>query len=141
MRKIKPITAIALFLGLVILGCTNNKADIPAFTDASQPIMVQAGQEFVIYLPYNPNTGFAWQAKYDEAALELKKNICVLRQGSQSHFFTSQYDIAGSNTPPAQYLQFKAFALSKGETKVTIDYKNPPTAMPLDTQTFIITIK
>jgi predicted secreted protein len=143
MRKLVLIAAIALVFGLVLSGCSQNRETIPCFTDPGQHIMVQAGRQFVIYLPYNPNTGFVWQAEYDESKLELVQNICVLRQGSKSHFLTSQgYDITEANIPPsAQYFQFRALAPSEGETNITMAYKNTPAAEPVETQTFTIIIQ
>jgi predicted secreted protein len=141
MRKLVLIAITALAFGLVLTGCAQNQQNIPTFSDPAQPITVKAGQQFVIYLPYSPDTGFTWHEEYDQSKVELLQSICALCQAGQLDFLTSQgYDITGANIPPsAQYSQFRA--LSKGETKITMAYKNSPTADPVETQTFTIIIQ
>jgi predicted secreted protein len=143
MKKVVLIALASLFFGLVLSGCATAREVIPTFSDPAQPITVKAGQQFVIYLPYNPDTGFTWQEEYDKSKLELVQSTCVLCQTGQSQFLQGQgYDISGgySNIPPsAQYSQFRA--LIKGETKITMAYKNSPTADPVETQTFTVVIQ
>jgi predicted secreted protein len=143
MRKAMLIAVAALAFGLVLSGCAKGQETIPTFSDPAQPITVKAGQQFVIYLPYNPDTGFTWHEEYDSSKLELVQSTCVLCQAGQLQFLQGQgYDISGgySNIPPsAQYSQFRA--LSKGETKITMAYKDSPTADPVETQTFTVVIQ
>jgi predicted secreted protein len=143
MKKIVVIALFSLAVSLFLSGCTKGQESIPTFSDPAQPITVESGQQFVIYLPYNPDTGFTWYEEYDSSKLELVQSTCVLCQTGQQQFLQGQgYDISGGygNIPPsAQYSQFRA--LSKGETKITMAYKNSPTADPVETQTFTVVIQ
>jgi predicted secreted protein len=143
MKKVALIAVVALVFGMVLSGCAKGRETIPTYSDPAQPITVNVGQQFVIYLPYSPDTGFTWQEEYDSSKLELVQSLCALCQAGQLQFLQGQgYDISGgyANIPPsAQFSQFKA--LNKGETKITMAYKNSPTAEPVETQTFTVTIQ
>ena len=86
MRKAAMIVVAAVVLGLVLSGCAIGGQSIPTFSDPAQPITVNVGQQFVIYLPYNPDTGFTWQEEYDRSKLELVQSICALCQTGQAQF-------------------------------------------------------
>ncbi len=144
MRKAILMTVAVLVLGLMLPGCAKGRETIPTFSDPAKTITVNAGQQFVIYLPYNPDTGFTWQEEYDNSKLELVQSLCAVCQAGQLQFLQSQgYDlgIGGITNIPtsAQFSQFKA--LTKGETKVTMVYKNSPTAQATETQVFTVIIQ
>lgn len=143
MKKLALLAMAVTVLGGLLLGCAKTgRATIPTFSDPAQPITVKAGQQFVIYLPYNPDTGFTWQEEYDKSKLELVESMCVVCSAGELQFLAGQgYDLTGAtNIPPsAQFSQFRA--LSKGETKITMAYKNSPTAEPVETKTFTIIVE
>jgi inhibitor of cysteine peptidase len=41
----------------------------PVFTDASQPVAVDAGEEFFIALPSNETTGYTWSQAIDDGKI------------------------------------------------------------------------
>lgn len=48
----------------------------PVFTDASQPITVQAGEDFFVALPSNPTTGYTWSQRiFDGKILAYEGNV------------------------------------------------------------------
>ena len=141
MRKVMLVALASLALALVFSGCIKSRETIPTFSDPTQPITVKVGQQFVIYLPYNSDSGFTWHEEYDSSKLELVQSMCVLCQTGQLQFLEGQaYDTSGRYIPPsAQYSQFRA--LSKGEAKITMAYKNSPTADPVETQIFTVIVQ
>lgn len=57
MALVSPATAIALA----------DPVNGSVYTDPSTPIVVKAGQDFLIALPSNPTTGYSWTAKPNNA--------------------------------------------------------------------------
>jgi len=141
-KKLVLMAAMVMVLGLVLPGCARSQARIPTYNDPTQPITVKSGQEFVIYLPYTPDTGYTWREEYDQSKLRLVESTCVVCQVGQLEFLESQgYGLGGPNSipPSAQFSRFQA--LSAGETKVTMAYKNSPTGEAVETQIFTIIIQ
>ena len=139
MRRFAWISLVVVICGLAVFGCAKKVEPIRTYNDPAQPITVNVGQQFVIYLPYNPDTGYTWREQYDSAKLELVQSICFVCQAGQEQFLATQgYGLA--NIPQsAQVSQFRA--QSKGETMVTMVYENSPSAQPVETQVFTIIIQ
>jgi predicted secreted protein len=122
--------------------CTAARAAIPTYSDPAKPIAVNVGQQFVIYLPYNPDTGYTWKEQYDKSKLELVEGLCALCTVGDIQFLQGQgYDLGSYlNTPiSAQFSQFKA--LTKGQTTITMVYTNSLNGQPAQTQTFTVNVQ
>lgn len=101
----------------------------PALTDPSQPIEVEAGETFHIFLDTNPSTGYHWEIIGDLNGVE---------------FISTEYtadEPAAPGTGGVDVWTFKA--VSSGETQITLGYFPPATdaAEPHQTVTFDIVVK
>jgi len=108
MKKIAYILVACLILAAhsTMAGCAEPKQ----FSDASSPIAVKAGEEFVISLESNPSTGYHWQL-----SKPLNEAIMVL---VDSQFQAPNTKLIGA--PGVELWTFKASG--KGSTEVAFEY-------------------
>ncbi len=105
------------------------QSSMPALTDPSQPIIVNAGETFFIVVESNPTTGYHWEIVGDLNGVEL-----VSRE-----YTAGEPIIPGSGG--VEVWIFKA--VSSGETLVTLG-NFPPDANvtePEQTTAFTVTVK
>ncbi len=105
------------------------QSSMPALTDPTQPILVNAGETFFIVLESNPSTGYHWEIVGDLNGVEL-----VSRE-----YTAGEPVIPGSGG--VEVWIFKA--VSSGETQVTLGNFPPDTNVtePEQTTSFTVTIK
>ena len=102
---------------------------MPALTDPSQPILVNAGETFFIVVESNPSTGYHWEIVGDLNGVEL---------------VSREYTAAEPVIPGSDGVEVWIFkAVSSAETQVTLG-SFPPDANvtePEQTKAFTVTIK
>ena len=105
------------------------QSSMPALTDPTQPILVNAGETFFIVVESNPSTGYHWEIVGDLNGVEL-----VSRE-----YTAGEPVIPGSGG--VEVWIFKA--VSSGETLVTLGSYPPDTNVtePEQTTAFTVTIK
>lgn len=136
-----PAMAIIVF-GLFFASCTQQgRTLIPAYNNPVEEISVEAGEEFVIQLSYDPDAGYFWYEEYDSTKLQLVESTCAFcRVGEEEFILRQSYGLSGSEIPvAAQYSRFRA--LSPGETMINMGYKSSPTADAVEEQIFTIIIE
>lgn len=122
------LTAIALFAVAAPVAALSPHS--PVFTDANQPVVVRAGDEFFIALPSNPSTGYSWSQAIDDGQI-------LAYEGSV-------YEAASNGLPGGQGQQiFIYHANRSGATSVHLTYGRPfeagsPSAR---TATFSVTVQ
>ena len=126
MTKLR-ITTILLAVALVVgggLGAYSMTA-AEGVEEQANTIEVAVDETFEITLDSNPTTGYAWQAQYEEEALELVDRT-----------FAPYSDLIGAGG--TETLTFRA--LEEGETTVTLDYKRSWEENPIDTLAYQVTV-
>ncbi|MBV8147949.1 MAG: protease inhibitor I42 family protein [Candidatus Eremiobacteraeota bacterium] len=125
LRQAQRDTMLAAALVLLALPMLGLMPHSPVFTDASQPVTVDAGEEFFIGLASNETTGYTWsQSIADGKILAYEGNVYqkpsngLMGAGGQQIFIyhanrTGSTTIAFSygrpfepNAPPAKMLTF-----------------------------------
>lgn len=117
-------------LGLLALALLGLTPHTPVFTDASQPVAVDAGEEFFIALASNETTGYTWsQSIGDGKILAYEGNVY-------------QNPSNGLTGAGGQQI-FIYHANRSGTTTVHFSYGRPfePNAPPAKTLTFDVTVK
>lgn len=109
MKRLMAIFVLAAVISSLLIGggCVGPKI----YSDPSQTISVNVGQEFIIALDSNPTTGYIWHEGFDKSLLELV-----------GHKY--ERSLAGEGLIGAggtESFEFKA--LKEGETEVTMVYK------------------
>ncbi|MDT0270421.1 protease inhibitor I42 family protein [Streptomyces sp. DSM 44915] len=102
-----PMAALALLLGAV--GCAEDAADEPRFTDPEQPVEVEVGETFVLEQYENPTTGFVWEI------LDPAPDSGVIRAAGDD-YVSDEPQLDG--TGGVRLLRFEAVA--EGETTVSM---------------------
>jgi inhibitor of cysteine peptidase len=102
----------------------------PVFTDASQPVAVDAGEEFFIALASNESTGYSWKQTIEDGKI-------VAYEGN-----VYQNPSTGSIGGAGQQI-FIYHANRSGGTAIHFSYARPfePNAPPAKTLTFNVTVK
>ena len=62
------VAIVAMVVMLVAQGCSSEPK---VYSDSDVPIVVRSGDCFVLSLPDNPDTGYRWEAEFEESAFEL----------------------------------------------------------------------
>ena len=109
MKKLLSVLVLGVFTMGLLVGCTGGAV---TYTDASQTIDAEVGQEFVIALESNPTTGYGWQVQSDDSFLELA-----------SSEFESDAPADSQMVGAGGVERFTFKALAQGETVVTLVYK------------------
>lgn len=126
MKKIIPF----LIITILLTACGNSDGKTLSVTDPSQPISVQAGDEFQIVIESNPTTGYHW-----EIVGELDGSL---------QFISKEYSGSQTNAVGSGGLDtWKFKATAPGETSITLGYyppSNEPTE-PQQTTTFKVIVK
>lgn len=120
----------ALRLGVLALALLGLTPHTPVFTDASQPVAVDAGEEFFIALASNETTGYTWkQSIEDGKILAYEGNV----------YQNPSNGLMGGG---GQQI-FIYHANRTGATTVHFSYARPfePNAPPAQTVTFDVTVK
>lgn len=104
-------------------------SSMPAITDPSQPIMVNAGEPFMIVVESNPSTGYHWELVGDLTGVEF-----VSRE-----YTPSEPVLTGSGG--VDVWAFKA--VSTGETQITLGSYPPGVdgGEPEQSVTFSVEVK
>lgn len=120
----KALACIAL---LALLGLAPHT---PVFTDASQPVTVDAGEEFFIALASNESTGYTWKQTIDDGK--------VLAYEGNVYQNPSNGSIGGGGQQIFIY-----HANRSGTTTIRFSYGRPfePNAPPVKTLTFTATVQ
>lgn len=102
----------------------------PVFTDASQPVAVDAGEEFFIALPSNEATGYTWKQTLDDGKI-LAYEGNVYQNPSNGLMGGGGQQI------------FIYHANRSGTTAIHFSYARPfePNAPPTQNLTFSVTVK
>lgn len=75
-RPLVALLALAAAMAAAMLPAGALQPHTPVFIDASQPITVQAGEDFFVALPSNPTTGYTWsQTILDGKVLAYEGNV------------------------------------------------------------------
>ena len=129
MKRFLIIVAVALIVSSLIVSCVGV---VKTYDDSGQPIDIGLNREFVIALGSNPTTGYGWQVTHDESMLELVEQIYKPSEEVKD-------GVVGAGG--VEYIRFKT--LQKGETEITLVYKQPwEESTPEDeTKTFTVRIK
>lgn len=126
MKKFIPF----LIITILLTACGNSDGKTLSVTDPSQPISVQAGDEFQIVIESNPTTGYHW-----EIVGELDGSL---------QFISKEYSGSQTNAVGSGGLDMWKFkATAPGETSITLGYyppSNEPTE-PQQTTTFKVIVK
>lgn len=122
MRKLLFCIATVALLGLT--------PHTPVFTDPSQPVAVDAGEEFFVALPSNETTGYTWRQAIDDGK--------ILAYEGNVYQNPSNGLIGGGGQQIFIY-----HANRSGTTTVRFSYGRPfePNAAPAKTLTFDVTVK
>lgn len=62
------VLIVAMAVMLVPQGCSSEPK---VYSDSDVPIVVRNGDSFVLSLPDSPDTGYRWDAEFEESAFEL----------------------------------------------------------------------
>ena len=124
MTKGTIIAALAVAAAGIAAGALPARAlqpHTPVFTDASQAIAVQAGEEFFIALPSNPTTGYTWtQSVADGKIVAYEGNVFqppsggAMGAGGQQIFI---YHANRSGTTPIAFAYARPFENNVAATK------------------------
>jgi len=133
MPRATIVAALALAVAGIVAGALPARAlqpHTPVFTDASQPVAVQAGEEFFIALPSNPTTGYTWtQSVADGKIVAYEGNVF-------------QPPSSGTIGAGGQQL-FIYHANRSGTTSIVFGYARPfeTNAAPAKSLTFAVTVR
>ena len=120
----------ALVAALICISLLGLMPHTPVFTDASQPVAVDAGEEFFIALGSNVTTGYSWsQAIADGKIVAYEGNV---------------YQNPSNGLMGAGGQQIFIYHANRtGTTTLTFSYARPfePNAPPAKTLTFNVTVK
>lgn len=116
------MTAALAFLGLA--------PHTPVFTDASQPVAVDAGEEFFVALPSSEATGYTWKQAIDDGK--------ILAYEGNVYQNPSNGLVGGGGQQIFIY-----HANRSGATAIHFSYGRPfePNAPPVRTLTFNVTVQ
>ncbi len=89
-------------------------------------IKASLGKEFAVSLDANPTTGYAWEAKFDEKFLELKKDIF-------KPFSPGAVGKGGRE-------EFVFCTIKTGKTRIKMLYKRPWEEKSVEKKVFLIII-
>jgi inhibitor of cysteine peptidase len=130
MKRFMTILVVAAVIGILLTAC--GTAGPKVYSDPSQIISVKVGQNFIIALDENPTTGYRWQEEFDASFLELVGD--KYEPSSEA----KKPGIVGAGG--TRSFEFKAS--KKGETKVTLVYKQPWKGGGVgETKVFTVSIK
>jgi predicted secreted protein len=126
MKKFLAVVMVAVVSILVTAGC----GEVKTYTEFDEAISLRVNQEVIIALGSDPTTGYIWEASYDQTMVELVDKTYEPGVGA-----------APGTAGGTDYFRFKA--LKKGETKITMVYKQPgaDSAAPEITQEFNFSIR
>ncbi|HZY98997.1 MAG TPA: protease inhibitor I42 family protein [Candidatus Baltobacteraceae bacterium] len=115
------------FFALALLGLSPHT---PVFTDASQTVSVDAGEEFFIALASNETTGYTWKQAIDDGK--------ILAYEGNVYQSPSSGLIGGGGQQIFIY-----HANRSGSTTIHFSYSRPfePNVPPTKTTTFNVTVK
>ncbi|HEY1976844.1 MAG TPA: protease inhibitor I42 family protein [Candidatus Baltobacteraceae bacterium] len=121
------LAALGMTAALALLGLAPHT---PVFTDASQPVTVDAGEEFFIALPSNEATGYTWKQAIDDGK--------ILAYEGNVYQNPSNGLIGGGGQQIFIY-----HANRSGATVIHFSYGRPfePNAPPVRTLTFNVTVQ
>jgi len=130
MKKIFPVV-ITLILAISLIASCGGST-IKAYSDPEDTIDSCIDKEFIVLiaLESNPTTGYSWEAEYDTATLELVEETFELGE------YANQSIVGAGGT---ELFRFKG--LSKGETKITFNYKRSWETEILDTKVFTVEVE
>ncbi len=123
------IVALVVVGLLLATGCT--PGGVKEYTSPNQPIEVNVGEQFMIYLDSNPTTGYKWEASFDQTSLKLVK--------SEFKQDTSKPGMVGVGGKE----QFVFQGLKAGDTQIKLTYKRPWEQQSADAKvlTFTVNVK
>ena len=102
-------------------------SSMPAITDPSQPIVVNAGDTFMIVVESNPSTGYHWELVGDLTGVE---------------FISREYTPSEPVLPGSGGVDVWAFkAISAGETQITLGSYPPGVNGGEPEQSFTFSVK
>lgn len=135
-KKLTILSAILLILGiLTVIVLYNINSNIrsktthtPKELDVSK-IIALSDSPFYLELPYNPSTGYQWQADFDTKILKLN-NLSYRKQSTKDKTGTEEVQI------------FEFFPLEKGNTEINLRYVRPwePDTPPQQTKNYEVVI-
>jgi inhibitor of cysteine peptidase len=116
-----------VLLAVALLGLTPHT---PVFTDASQPVVVDAGEDFFIALASNETTGYTWSQTLDDGKI-LAYDGNVYQNPSNALMGAGGQQI------------FIYHANRSGTTAIHFSYARPfePNVPPVKPLTFNVTVK
>jgi inhibitor of cysteine peptidase len=124
------MTGRILRLGLLALTLLGLTPHTPVFTDPSQPVAVDAGEEFFIALASNDTTGYTWRQVVDDGKILAYEGNVYQNPGNGL--------IGGGGQQIFIY-----HANRSGTTTIHFSYGRPfePNAPPAKSATFNVTVK
>lgn len=131
-RGIALVVLVAIGIGLLVAivavpwGDDAPAAHAPAVYHQGDAITVAKGDEFIVALPANPSTGYAWTAADDPDVT-----------------FVSGHQVAGGSQPGAsgtQELEFRAERAGQSTLKLAYARSFEPGVPPAKTATFPVTV-
>lgn len=129
MKRLLITVAVALVATSLMAGCVG---EVKTYDDSGRPIDIGLNRQFVIVLGSNPTTGYSWQLTHDESMLKLVE---------QTYKPAEEVKDSMVGAGGVEYFRFKT--LKKGETEITLVYKQPweePTPQD-ETKVFTVRIK
>lgn len=116
MKRLMVILVLAAVISTLLTACSS--AEPKVYSDPTQTISADVGQEFIIALKdQSGSTGYSWREEFDESFLKL------VGSGYESPPEPKRGEPPLVGAPGTRSFQFKA--LKKGETKVTMVCKQP----------------
>lgn len=98
------VLCVALFAAIAVY--SSEPTEVKVYSDPSQVILVNVGQEFIVSLEENPSTSYVWYKEFDSSLLSLTEDQYV------------PPDEMMPGAPGTRNLKFKA--LNKGKTEITL---------------------
>jgi inhibitor of cysteine peptidase len=126
-KKLLILDTAALLAAVLIICLLVGCVKVETYTDSGQTIDIGVGQQFVIALGSNLTTGYAWQESHDGTMIELVK---------WNYEEETEEGVVGAGG--IEYFRFKA--LEKGETEITLTYKQAGEEEFLEQKVFIVNI-
>ncbi|MBN1856518.1 MAG: protease inhibitor I42 family protein [Dehalococcoidia bacterium] len=89
-RALPSLPAVRLTMAILLMlvayalsGCTSEPPgplEMDVYLDPDIPIVVREGDSFVLSLPDNPDSGYQWDAEFDEAVFSLESDTLVFAE-------------------------------------------------------------
>ena len=108
------LLAVVLMTVVVLapLGCSS-ESEPKVYSDPDVPVVVRVGESFVLSVPDNPDSGYMWDAEFDESSLQLVSDELVFAEDREC-------EVCAWGT-----YQFVFTAVGEGESVIVVTLRRP----------------